>query len=549
MFIFVADLFKEQYVGGAELTLGSLIDSADLPTQKIMSSQVSVETMEQHKDRFWIFGNYSQLPAACLMYAIKNLNYSVVEFDYKYCRHRTEHLHEKLEGPCDCFNSSSGKLVAIFLAKSKITWWMSEGQRQIWFKRFPALRETSNFVLSSIFSDQTLDDILSLNVSQKNNKYLILGSSSWIKGTEDAIEYAQREKLEYEVIGGLGYKSFLEKLAVAKGLIHLPRGYDTCPRLVIEARLLNCKIIDNEFVQHRNEDWFSDSNEDMIAYLKSRASFFWEKMVALRETGLPQEVDKQAKEKHFSIVIPSYNCENWANGAVASALSQDYDNYTVYFIDDASTDNTEQRAKEAAETYPEQIKSRFKFHKNLKNKKALHNICLAIDQSPDDTIVVLLDGDDRLSSKNVLRYLNKLYSEEDIWLTTGSYVETGTGRVVKSLRVSEEVWNNGIRKFREPPGHPNVFSHLRTFKKALFRKIKPGDLLDSDGRYYRCTFDRALMYPMIEMAGLAHHKVIENILYVYNRQNPLAVDRVDRAHQLRIEQELRNKKPYSGVCL
>ena len=73
--------------------------------------------------------------------------------------------------------------------------------------------------------------------------------------------------------------------------------------------------------------------------------------------------------------------------------------------------------------------------------------------------------------------------------------------------------------------------------------------MDSDGRYYRCTFDRALMYPMIEMAGLAHHKVIENILYVYNRQNPLAVDRVDRAHQLRIEQELRNKKPYSGVCL
>jgi len=549
MFIFVADLFKDQYVGGAELTFGSIIDTTGVPYHRANSNVISVDIMEQNKDKFWVFGNYSHLSESCLLYAIKNLNYSVVEFDYKYCKYRTEHLHEKTEGPCDCAETSKGRLVAIFLAKSKAVWWMSEGQKQVWLERFPPLQQTNNFVLSSIFSKQTLNNILSLDTSQKNDKYLILESNSWIKGTEDGIEYAKESGLKFEVIGGLGYEEFLDKLAGSRGLIHFPRGYDTCPRLVIEAKLLNCDLITNEFVQHRDEGWFTGSREEMLTYLEGRPSFFWEKLLAIPEIGLPLKVQNKEKQKHFSVIIPSYNCKKWAAIGIRSVLNQDYDNYTVYFIDDASTDNTEQEAKRIVDRYSEDIKSKVRFHRNEKNKKALYNICWAIEQAPDDTVIVLLDGDDWLSSENVLSHLNEVYSSEDIWLTTGSYVETQTAKVVKSLKVPEEAWKNGVRKFREPPGHPNIFSHLRTFKKALFQGIDEKDLLDHDGEHYKCTFDRALMYPMIEMAGPDHHRVVESVLYVYNRQNPLSVDRVDRSRQLRIEQELRNKKSYERVEL
>ena len=549
MFIFVADLFLEHYVGGAELTFEVIIDSTQVPAQKILSRDLTVELMARHKGKFWVFGNYAQAPEACLIFAVKNLNYSIVEFDYKYCKYRTEHLHRKIEDTCDCPTTTRGKIITLFAAKSKVNYWMSQGQLDVWSHRLPPLNRCNNFVLSSIFSPESLDYILSLDTTNKEDKWVILGSDSWIKGRDDAIEYANKNNLKYEVVWELGYKELLKKLAGSRGLIQLPKGYDTCPRMVIEAKLLGCELEINDLVQHCEEEWFNSTRDDMLAYLRGRTSFFWEKMSEVEETALPSICKTAHEEKHFSVVIPAWNCEAWINKALKSALDQKYKNYTIYFVDDASTDNTEALARDEVSRHPEELQRKVKFTKNKENKKALYNICESIKQAQEDTIVVLLDGDDWFSTTNVLSYLNKVYSDENVWLTTGSYVESPTGRLVKSLEVPEAAWEEGVRKFKEPPDHPNIFSHLRTFKKSLFEKIDIQDLLDHDGEYYRCTFDRALMYPMIEMAGPDHHKIVDKAMYVYNTQNPQSVHLVDRRNQLRIEQEIRNKKPYGRAQL
>jgi hypothetical protein len=52
---------------------------------------------------------------------------------------------------------------------------------------------------------------------------------------------------------------------------------------------------------------------------------------------------------------------------------------------------------------------------------------------------------------------------------------------------------------------------------------------------------------MVEMAGPEHFKPINKIHYVYNRGNPLAVDRVHRSEQLRIEADLKRKTPYKRL--
>jgi len=68
----------------------------------------------------------------------------------------------------------------------------------------------------------------------------------------------------------------LSKLSSAKGLCFKPTGLDTCPRLVIEAKLLGCELELNNNVQHAEEEWFSttDSNKT-IEYLKTRPQHFW----------------------------------------------------------------------------------------------------------------------------------------------------------------------------------------------------------------------------------------------------------------------------------
>ena len=56
----------------------------------------------------------------------------------------------------------------------------------------------------------------------------------------------------------------------------MPAGADTCPRMVIEAKLLGCELQMNENVLHSNEEWFNMENiSDIETYLKSQTDYFW----------------------------------------------------------------------------------------------------------------------------------------------------------------------------------------------------------------------------------------------------------------------------------
>ena len=101
MIIFVSDLFVKDYVGGGELSTQSLIESCLLPVAQINSRFVTTEIMNQHKDAFWIFANFSELSLQCITFAIKNLQYSVIEYDYKFCKYRSPEKHIEEEGKCD----------------------------------------------------------------------------------------------------------------------------------------------------------------------------------------------------------------------------------------------------------------------------------------------------------------------------------------------------------------------------------------------------------------------------------------------------------------
>jgi len=241
-------------------------------------------------------------------------------------------------------------------------------------------------------------------------------------------------------------------------------------------------------------------------------------------------------KSHFTIVIPAYNCEQWVEKNLNSALRQEYDNYDIVYVDDCSTDNTLEIAKDILS----KSEKKFKIVSNEENMKALYNLYTQIHAAKDGTIIITLDGDDTLAGTAVLNKLDEHYRDPDCWMTVGSYVQNDNYMVV-TPSVSDDYWNQNIRTA------PWSFSHLRTFRKELFCKIKKKDLLDLDGYFYKCTFDRAMMYPMVEMSGKGRVRLISDILYIYNRHNPISVDRVHRYDQLRIEAHISKKTQYEKL--
>ena len=241
-------------------------------------------------------------------------------------------------------------------------------------------------------------------------------------------------------------------------------------------------------------------------------------------------------KSHFTIVIPAYNCEQWVSRNLNSALRQEYDNYDIVYVDDCSTDNTLKLVNEILE----KSEKKFKVVSNEENMKALYNLYTQIHAAKSGTIIVTLDGDDALAGSKVLQKLEEYYRDPNCWMTVGSYVQDDNYMVVTPA-VSEGFWEKNIRQA------PWSFSHLRTFRRELFCKIKKEDLLDLDGFFYKCTFDRAMMYPMVEMSGKDRVRLLGDILYIYNRHNPISVDRVHRYDQLRIEEHISRKKSYSKI--
>ena len=277
--IFVSDMFVDTYRGGAELTTDALMrgfsQSEDAKIGRINSHALTLEHIEKASNTHWVVCNFSAVDDEVKIKMCKQSEYSIIEYDYKFCRFRSVEKHKAITGEdCDCLSHFEGKVNRAFYGYAKKIWFMSEKQKSIFMDYMPNLKEKENEVLSSVFYPGDLRFMFSLKDNKKTEPYIILKSESWIKGTKSCIQYADDNNLEYELVENLPYHELLIKMSTSKGLIFRPLGGDTCPRIVIEAKMLGCDLILNEHVQHKDETWF-DSQDSCYGHMDDRTDIFW----------------------------------------------------------------------------------------------------------------------------------------------------------------------------------------------------------------------------------------------------------------------------------
>ena len=279
-YIFISDAFEQQFPGGAEKSLQTLVESCPSSNIMINSSRLTEQLLEHYKDSKWIFGNMTYMNFDFFPKLVeKNIQYSFIEFDYKYCKHRNPALYKFVEGEeCEYSETDLGKKISNFIKGANSVFFMSEKQKELYVEHLPETSKANLHVLSSLFGDDFFEYIEKLNEKKyEKDKWVVLGSDSWVKGVTESEEWCKENEMEYEIIQGLNSIEFLKKLANSEGICFKPTGLDTCPRFVIEAKLLGCELELNENVQHTEEQWFNSSTEDMVTHLKTRKDFFWQK--------------------------------------------------------------------------------------------------------------------------------------------------------------------------------------------------------------------------------------------------------------------------------
>jgi hypothetical protein len=295
--IFVSDFFTSEVQGGAELSTETLInqyDKGNKAKEIVKLHTASINSNERlllnNINKYWIFGNATQVDPHTLakLFVIGIKRYSIVEYDFKFCQWRSPQKHlEETKQPCNCIDTEHGRCMREYYNNAQNIFWMSEKQRDIYFEVMPELKDNpkvKHIIQSSVFSDAILtrlDELRGLIPKDKKiMKCAMLGSGTWIKGLEKT-EAFLKEHLpdKYEKIGNMPYNEFLNKLASYQSFCFMPAAADTCPRVVIEAKLLGLDLILNENVLHQDEKWFGKSPvEECEKYLRERLTSFWPKI-------------------------------------------------------------------------------------------------------------------------------------------------------------------------------------------------------------------------------------------------------------------------------
>lgn len=245
-------------------------------------------------------------------------------------------------------------------------------------------------------------------------------------------------------------------------------------------------------------------------------------------------------EKKLVVVITSYNNKKWYRLNLLSIFSQEYRNYTVIYIDDASQDGTAHAVENLI--YSLGMQHKVVLIKNTERKGALENTYNAIQRCDERDIILMVDGDDALIGSGVFAYINRLYTDDDqLWLTYGQYSEHPSGKLGICRPLPAWIFEQQqLRNIRY------VTSHLRTFYAGLFKRIQKEDLCDDEGTFFTVTGDMAAMFPMIEMAQ-DHHMFVSKVLYRYNTANTLNDFKVALAKQHAVERIIRSRKPYEKL--
>lgn len=228
------------------------------------------------------------------------------------------------------------------------------------------------------------------------------------------------------------------------------------------------------------------------------------------------------------VVTCNRNTSAHMNRCLETLAAQQYDNFTVVVVDDASTDDSAEVATAWCATYGWDLVIRAERQGAVKNQvEAIRRGCT----DPDD-VIVFVDGDDRLARTDTFDILNREYDRGAL-VTFGSYApdppDAGCAPAKPYRR--NVVRQNAYRRCTAP----HSYNHLRTFTYGIFQQMDDADFKDDRGEWFQSTPDAVMMFPAMELARGAVHFIPETLLLYTSdlghaewRDHPERVDYVNQ---------------------
>tara|TARA_R110000824_G_scaffold211022_4_gene396899 strand:+ start:2426 stop:4021 length:1596 start_codon:yes stop_codon:yes gene_type:complete len=267
MYVLIADFFKEDILGGGEIVndeiFSTLSDRAGAPTVKIHSHLVTLPFIESHTGLNFIVGNFLNLSPASQR-RLRRERYVIYEHDHKYLKTRDPSVFPNLLAPKEQLTNMA------FYRDALAVVCQSKMHADVLAKN-THLRNIVNAGGNPWPEDhlQTIEEHLDVS---KKGLCGIMDSPNQVKNTEGAIQFCKQQGYEYKLIPPGAHDTFIKELSECDSFAFFPVVMETMSRVIVEAKMLGCKIYTNGLIGATSEDWFSLKGQDLVDHTRGKRS-------------------------------------------------------------------------------------------------------------------------------------------------------------------------------------------------------------------------------------------------------------------------------------
>jgi len=208
-------------------------------------------------------------------------------------------------------------------------------------------------------------------------------------------------------------------------------------------------------------------------------------------------------EKILSVIIPTYNMENYLHVCLNSLLIPSLDALDIIVVNDGSTDRSSEIAHSFESKYPKSFRVIDKDNGNYGSciNTGLKYVC--------GKYVKILDSDDSFDTENLELYIYDLiHLEADLIVT--DYQRFDENGKLKALCKFDRLESSRVYNFQENQNmltDPNLEMHAITYKRSIFDNL---NYIQTEGISY--TDQEWMFKPMIAVATYAY---VNKCIYRY----------------------------------
>jgi hypothetical protein len=275
--VFIADFFIEDLHGGAEICdaiLISMLKEDGFDVIKFKNSQLSQKHIKLYHScgYHFILSNFTLMSGPVSSELIKHPGcYSIMEHDHKYVKTRDPAVYKDYLAPFqDIVNREIYINAKCIFAQSKI--------QAMCIRKNLQINNVINLGMS-LWTDAQLDIIEQNLANPKEPDCAVVNSSNPTKNTADTIKFCEKNSLSYTLIGSSNYAEFINQLSRHETYVFIPCVLESFNRVLLEARMLDCKAKTTNLNGCTSEDWFTQyKGKELIEFVREQRQVVFNKI-------------------------------------------------------------------------------------------------------------------------------------------------------------------------------------------------------------------------------------------------------------------------------